>query len=180
MKHGLLLLAVGAGVAGAVACRGGGTKTKRTGSAAPVEVINEPQLTDAGRGPGPNADEIEPNDGDEVATPMSLGGTARGRIDPENDADYYRFTLDQPGVLAVALSGVEGMDLQLELTDATGTVLAKSDRGGARVKEGLPNAGLTAGRYTLVVRQFKKICFEKCKTCDHTVCSRQNRQRSYR
>ena len=45
----------------AAACRGGNTKTKRTGSAAPVEVITEPQLADAGRGPGPNADEIEPN-----------------------------------------------------------------------------------------------------------------------
>jgi hypothetical protein len=156
MKHGLLLLAIASSVVGVGACRGGGTKAKRTGSAAPVEVINEPQLTDAGRGPGPNADEIEPNDGDEVATPMSLGGTARGKIDPENDADYYRFQLDQPGVLAVSLSGIDGMDLQVELTDATGTVIAKSDRGAARIKEGLPNVGLTAGRYTLVVKQVKK------------------------
>jgi hypothetical protein len=153
MKQCLVLVALAATLA---ACRGGGTKTKRTGSAAPVEVINEPQLTDAGHGPGPNADEIEPNDGDEVATPMSVGGTARGKIDPETDVDYYRLTLDKPGVLAVTLSGIDGMDLSVELADSTGTTLARSDRGAARVKEGLPNVGVTAGRYTLIVRQVKK------------------------
>lgn len=138
------------------ACRGGGTKTKRTGSAAPVEVVAEPQLPDAGGGPGRDSDEIEPNDGEEVATPMSLGGTARGKIEPDSDADYYRLIIEQPGVLAVSLAGVEGMDLQLELADASGTVLAKSDRGGARIKEGLPNVGVTPGRYTLIVKQVKK------------------------
>jgi hypothetical protein len=143
-------------LAGCCACRGGSTKTKRTGSAAPVEVITEPQLADAGRGPGPNADEIEPNDGDEVATPMSVGGTARGKIEPEADADYYHLKLDKPGVLAVALSAVDGMDLSLELADASGVTLAKSDRGGARSKEGLPNVGVPAGRYTLIVKQVKK------------------------
>jgi hypothetical protein len=153
MKQWLLVIALGASV---VACRGGGTKTKRTGSAAPVEVINEPQLTDAGRGPGPNADEIEPNDGDEVATPMSIGGTARGKIEPETDVDYYRLAVDKPGVLAVMLSGVEGTDLLVELADSSGVVVAKSDRGAARIKEGLPNVGITAGRYTLIVKQVKK------------------------
>lgn len=150
MKQWLVLLAVVA------ACRGGSTKTKRTGSAAPVEVVNAPQLADAGHGPGPNIDEIEPNDGDEVATPLALGGTARGKIDPENDVDYYRLVIEQPAVLTVSLSGVDGMDLQLELLDASGTLVAKSDRGGARIKEGIPNAGLTPGNYALVVKQYKK------------------------
>jgi hypothetical protein len=153
MKQLLVMIALGASLG---ACRGGNAKTKRTGSAAPVEVITEPQLTDAGRGPGPNADEIEPNDGDEVATPMSLGGTARGKIDPENDADYFHLTIDKPGVLAVVLSGVDGMDLSVELADASGVTVARSDRGAARSKEGLPNVGVTAGRYTLIVKQVKK------------------------
>src|SRR5262245_35061865 len=117
MKQVVTLVAISACI---VACRGSGGKTRRTGSAAPVEVVNEPQLLDAGRGPGPNADEIEPNDGDEVATPMSLGGTARGKIDPENDVDYYHLEVDRDGVLAVVLSGVEGMDLVLELADGAG------------------------------------------------------------
>lgn len=138
------------------ACRGGSTKSKRTGSAAPVEVVTRPQLPDAGHGPGPSADEIEPNDSDEVATPIALGGTARGKIEPETDVDFYKLDVDKPGVLGVLLTGVEGMDLTLELLDSSGTLVGKSDRGGARVKEGIPNAGVTAGTYVLVVRQTPK------------------------
>ncbi len=148
-------LAIAAAVALLGACRGGGTKTKRTGSAAPVVVIDEPQRGDAGQGPGPSADEVEPNDGEEVATPLPLGGTARGKIEPEADVDYYRVALDRPGVLQVVLSGVDDMDLVLELTDDAGNPVAKSDRGGARVKEGLPNVGLQRGSYMLVVKQLK-------------------------
>jgi hypothetical protein len=151
-----LAVALGVTAASAASCRGGGNKTRRTGSAAPVEVVSEPQLADAGRGPGPSADEIEPNDGDEVATPMSLGGTARGKIDPEADVDYYHLDLDQPGVLAITLSGVDGMDLVLELADSSGSTIARSDRAGARGKEGLPNVGLAKGRYTLIVKQLAK------------------------
>jgi hypothetical protein len=135
-----------------VACRGGATKSKRTGSAAPVEIVNQPLLPDAGTGPGPNVDEIEPNDGEEVATPLTLGGTARGKIEGENDADFYRVELDAPGVLQASLSGVDGADLVLELHDATGTVLGRSDRTGVRIREGIPNAGVSAGRYTLAVK----------------------------
>ncbi|NVB81459.1 MAG: hypothetical protein HOV81_23895 [Kofleriaceae bacterium] len=144
------------GLGALAACRGGGTKSKRTGSAAPVEVVTGPQLPDAGHGPGPSADEIEPNDSDEVASPLALGGTARGKIEPENDADFYKLEVDKPGVLSVMLTGVEGMDLTLELVDSAGTLVGKSDRGGARVKEGIPNAGVTAGTYMLIVRQAPK------------------------
>ncbi len=137
-------------------CRGGSTKTKRTGNAAPVEMITQAQLPGGGAGTGVLADEIEPNDGEDVATPVALGGTGRGKIEPETDADYYRLDIDKSGVLQVSLAGIEGVDLSLELLDGTGTSLGKSDRPGARVKEGIPNAGVTPGRYTLVVRQVPK------------------------
>lgn len=138
-----------------LACRGGSTKSKRTGSAAPVEILNE--LPDAGHaGPAVTADEIEPNDGTEVATPLAMGGTARGKLDSENDIDYYRVKVDKQGVLQAMVSGVDGQDLILELADPSGTSLAKSDRGGVRVKEGVPNAGVTPGRYDLIVRQAPK------------------------
>lgn len=137
-------------------CRGGDApKSHRTGSAAPVEMITAPQLADGGTG-GASVDEVEPNDGEDVATPLPLGGTARGKVDPETDADFYRLDVDKNGVLQVSLSGVEGADLSLELLDSTGTSLGKSDRLGARVKEGIPNAGVSPGRYTLVVRQIPK------------------------
>lgn len=138
-----------------IACRGSSTKSKRTGSAAPVEILNE--LPDAGHaGPAVTADEIEPNDGTEVATPLAMGGTARGKLESEGDIDYYRIQVDKQGVLQAMLSGVDGQDLILELADPSGTSLAKSDRGGVRVKEGIPNAGVTPGRYDLIVRQAPK------------------------
>ena len=147
-------LAVAAALA-LCACGKGDTRTKRTGSAAPVEILTG--LPDAGHsGPGPSSDEIEPNDGDEVATPLALGGTARGKIESDTDADFYQVKVEQAGTLQVMLTGVDGQDLTLELTESSGTSLAKSDRGGARIKEGLPNAGVTAGKYDLIVRQAPK------------------------
>jgi len=124
-----------------------------------VEMITAADVGDggaAGGAGGASTDEIEPNDGEDVATPFALGGVARGAIDPESDADFYRLDVDKTGVLQVTVSGVEGVDLSLELLDATGTSLGKSDRGGVRVREGIPNAGVTPGRYTLVVRQVPK------------------------
>src|SRR5690606_6336344 len=100
MKPWLALLAVLA------ACRGDAPKAKRTSNAAPVEVIAAPQLADAGAGEGAIVDEIEPNDGDEVATPLPIGGTARGKIEPDSDVDYYRIEIEQPAVLSVTLGGV--------------------------------------------------------------------------
>ena len=134
------------------ACHGGSGKTKRTGSAAPVEIVNQPLLPDAGGGHGgPTVEEIEPNDGDDVATPLAIGGTVRGKVEPETDADHFRIDVDKPGTLAVTLSAVDA-DLILEIEDANGSVLAKSDRGAARVREGVPNLGVTPGRYTAVVK----------------------------
>ncbi|HSN26618.1 MAG TPA: hypothetical protein VLT45_10035, partial [Kofleriaceae bacterium] len=99
---------------------------------------------------------VEPNDADEVATPLPLGGTLRGKVEPEADVDHVRIDVDKPGALQVMLTGVEGQDLVLEVEDAGGTVIARSDRGGVRTKEGIPNLGVTPGRYTLVVRQVPK------------------------
>jgi len=61
----------------------------------------------------------------------------------------------EPGALAVELTAVEGMDLTLEVLDGGGTPLARSDRGGAKTREGVPNLGVVPGRYTLVVRAKK-------------------------
>jgi hypothetical protein len=136
------------------ACRGGGGKSHRVGSAAPVELVTEVKPPDAGH--AVSVDEVEPNDADEVATPLPLGGTLRGKIEPETDVDHIRLDVDKPGVLQVMLSGVDGQDLALDLEDAGGNVIARSDRGGPRTKEGFPNVGVQPGRYTLVVREAPK------------------------
>ncbi len=157
MSRSLWIIALVGAPLALVGCKGGSTKTRRTGSAAPVEMITQPQLGDGGTsGTGTMTDEIEPNDGEDVATPVALGAIARGRIGTDNDADYYRLDVDKPGVLQVSLSGVEGVDLSLELLDGTGASLGKSERTGARIKEGIPNAGVMPGKYTLVVRQAPK------------------------
>src|SRR5207244_2075368 len=74
----------------------------------------------------------------------------------EPDVDRYRIVVDKPGALAVTVSAIESHDLVLEIEDGGGNVIAKSDRPGTRVKEGVPNLGVTPGRYTAVVRAAPK------------------------
>lgn len=128
---------------------------KRTGGAAAVEVVTTPVLTDGGVRGGPATEEVEPNDGDDVATVLPLGATVRGKIDPDPDVDHYRIDVTQAGALSVMASGLEAVDIVLELEDASGNVVARSDRGGARIREGVPNLGVTPGRYTAVVQAKK-------------------------
>jgi hypothetical protein len=141
-------------LAALLACRGGGGKVHRTGSNAPVEVIEQSTTADAGAGVG-TSDEVEPNDADDVATPLPLGGKVRGKIDPETDLDHYRLDITKAGALQLTISAVD-MDLVLELEDGAGNVLARSARGGTRIVEGIPNFGVTPGRYTAVVRAAPK------------------------
>ncbi len=139
-------------VAGATAsCSGKKRRQQRTGDAAAVEVITSPTLPDGGA-QGAATDEVEPNDSVDVATPLGLGASARGTLDPDADADYYRIDVTQAGALTVTTTAVDA-DLTVELEDASGTVVARSDRGAVRVREGLPNFGVTPGRYVAIVRR---------------------------
>lgn len=134
---------------------GNKNRQKRAGDAAPVEVVQQPVLSDAGAGGGASGDEVEPNDGEDVATPLAIGATLRGRIEPETDADFYRLDVKDGGALSVEVTAVDGMDLTVELLDGGGSALARSDRGGVHVREGVPNLGVTPGGYTVVVRAKK-------------------------
>jgi hypothetical protein len=127
-------------------------RQKRTGDAAPVELIPTPTPGSGNPGKGPTSEEQEPNEGEDVATPLALGASVVGRITPEGDVDHYRIDVTTAGALAIELPGIEGTDLVLELLDAQGTVLARSDRGPAKTREGIPNFGVSAGRYTAVVK----------------------------
>jgi len=122
---------------------GGKKKQKRTGDAAPVVIVPTPQFD--GGAAGTSSDEIEPNDSADVATPLPLGATMRGKIDPETDADYYRVEVTQAGALTV-LTSMADADLTVDVEDASGNPLAKSDRGAARVREGVPNVGVNRRR----------------------------------
>ena len=134
-----------------VAGCGGRKRQKRTGDAAPVELIQTP-APGSGKAKGPTSEEQEPNEGEDVATPLALGASVVGRISPETDVDHYRIDVTTAGALAIELPGIEGTDLMLELLDAQGTVLAKSDRSPAKTREGIPNFAVSPGRYTAVVK----------------------------
>src|SRR6185295_8874971 len=113
----------------------------RTGDAAAVERITAPVLVD-GATPKGSADELEPNDTDDTAMELALGHSVHGRIDPlDSDVDSYRIEVTTAGVLALELTAVKDSDLSLELHDAGGSVIAKSDRLG-ETKEGIPYFGV--------------------------------------
>jgi hypothetical protein len=135
------------------ACHGSDKPRSSRGSGvSPVEVVNQPQFPDAGgRGSGASGDEIEPNDGDDVATPFPLDSTMRGKLDTETDVDHFRIDVDKAGALSLMVNAVDA-DLVVELEDGNGAMVARSDRGGVRVREGIPNFGVVPGRYTAVVK----------------------------
>ncbi|HEY5936521.1 MAG TPA: PPC domain-containing protein, partial [Kofleriaceae bacterium] len=126
-------------------------RQKRTGDAAPVELIPTPNTGSGKAGKGPTSEEQEPNEGEDVATPLALGASVVGKISPETDVDHYRIDVTAAGALSIELPGIESPDLMLELLDAQGTVLARSDRTPAKTREGIPNFGVSPGRYTAVV-----------------------------
>ncbi|MEO6777546.1 MAG: hypothetical protein ABI467_31760 [Kofleriaceae bacterium] len=127
-------------------------RAARGSGVSPVEVVNQPQFPDAGgRAAGATNEEIEPNDGDDVATPFPIDSTMRGKLDSETDVDHYRIDVDKRGALSLLTNAVDA-DLVLELEDANGALVARSDRGGVRVREGIPNFGVVPGRYTAIVK----------------------------
>jgi len=123
-------------------------RQQRTGDAAAVEPINAPPV-DGGKAAG--GDEIEPNDGDDVAMRLLAGATVHGKIEPETDVDEYRIDIAKAGVLAIDVTVLDG-DAALEVEDPAGTVIARSDRGAAKVKEGVPNLPVAPGKYIAVVK----------------------------
>jgi len=110
----------------------------------------------SGTGRAAAGEEREPNPSEAEATPLPLGHYLQGTLDGETDVDVFRVTVPGPGQLRAALTGIEEVDLVLELRDQAGTVLAKSDRGPALIGEGLPGFGVVAGDYFLAVREFVK------------------------
>lgn len=100
------------------------------------------------------ADESEPNDEPGQAGAIVLGGGVRGSLDGEGDADMYKVSATADGLLTVRLSGIEGVDLMLDLLDATGAALAHSDRGPALTVEGIAGYPVSPGDYVLAVREF--------------------------
>lgn len=145
---------LGAATLGTLGACGKKKRQARASDAPPVELVSVAALSDAGvGGKAGEGDEREPNDGPDVASLLPVNGAARGRIEPDGDVDHYRIEVEAAGALSVTLAAVPGVDLTLDVEDAGGTLLARSERGGANTAEGIPNLGVTPGRYTAIVRR---------------------------
>lgn len=150
------LVGLACALAAMSACKGGSRadRIRRTSDTAPVQVVTAGEGTTR---PRSNVAEREPNDQAAQANDLALEALARGRIEAPSDTDRYRVTLAKAGMLTVTVTGVPLVDLVLELRDArTDAVLARSDRGGAKVDEGVGAFAVAAGAYDVVVRAFVK------------------------
>jgi len=158
------LVAALVAVAPAIACRDGagggkgGASLRRSDDAGPpVVMVDQPSPGPGGRAPvgtaprGPLEREREPNSDPETAGPLGPG--VEGVLDGETDVDAFRFESTAVGVVAAQVTGVADVDLKLELRDDRFAVVATSDRAGAGVSEGLPDAPVGTGTYYLVVRE---------------------------
>lgn len=127
---------------------------------APVVVIEQP--TEGGGMTGPLAREVEPNDQRDQAAALTLPGGWSGGLARADDIDFYKIEAGPARAIALRLTGPAadegGVDLVLELFDADGKPVARSDRGPAGTLEGLPNAPLAARavHYVAVSQLVKK------------------------
>jgi hypothetical protein len=85
--------------------------------------------------PDTGAEEREPNDLPDAATPIQLGRSIRGTIHPKRDVDYFRLDLSERPVktpLKATLTGILKVDVALFLyqrgEDGTLTLVQTSDR----------------------------------------------------
>ncbi len=137
------------------ACRGGKNTIQRAkdGGAA-VAVVDHPVT--GGGGEIHYAAEKEPNDDRDHATALALGGGVQGTIAGDTDVDVYKLTMPAAGMVSIQTDALDDVDLVLEVDNAMGEAIAKSDRGPAKTSEGVPDLGLQKGDYFVVVRPFVK------------------------
>lgn len=145
---GAALLLVGAGAG----CKGNKDRIRRDRDAAPVEEVTG----DASARRRIGAMEREPNDQAGEAGALALDTVGRGRMDAPGDVDRFKVQVDKPGALTVTVSALQAVDLVVELRDRDDAVLARSDRGAAKVGEGVGGFPVTPGAYQVVVRAFEK------------------------
>jgi hypothetical protein len=100
--------------------------------------------------------ELEPNNAEKQATPVTIGKPIRGFISSTKDVDWYSFKVTEPSVARIELGGVERVDLVLEVVGARGEKLARSDDGRAKESETVTNVFLPVGEALVRVSATKK------------------------
>lgn len=99
-----------------------------------------------------SADEIEPNDQAPLAQPLRLGTPRTGRLDRDNDVDWYRFSLPGDTHVALTLAGVAGVDTYAALQhQEDGTEIARLLAPASGNRSLAWNGELTMGDYLVLV-----------------------------
>ena len=98
-------------------------------------------------------DEIEPNNRREEATALKLGEGIKGLLQTSNDRDWFKVIVGTQGknITQMALSGVSGVNLVLEIYDSAGKRLTRYDTGKKGEPESVFNFGVTEGFYYVLV-----------------------------
>jgi len=103
----------------------------------------------------PNFEEMEPNNTSEQAQPVTNGTIAKGFINEKLDQDWYKISIppDSSTILRAELTGIENINLKLELFDASQNLLLEVDRLKESEPEILTNYELKPGAVFLRVRE---------------------------
>ena len=87
-------------------------------------------------------------DSPSAATPLAVGSSQSGQIEPGGDVDYFRVQVSESGDLTVHTTG--SLDTKGQLEDSAGGVLARDDDGGDGYNFRIAHA-VSAGTYYLKV-----------------------------
>ena len=159
-------------LAGAAACKGkSAVSVKRTRTAPAVEYVPAPVTSPAVGTPGSTDSastaavgtlavagtrrpELEPNNDGKTAQLVTVDTVIAGELADGSDVDLYALSIEKNSELHLLLASAG--DVVLELRNPAGVVVARSDRGGNGVTEGLPNIAVVKGRYLIAVTAFRK------------------------
>ncbi len=97
--------------------------------------------------------ESEPNDELEQANELRLGQSIEGLFQAEDDEDWYKLLVSQPGknIIRIDLTGVTGVNSYLEIYNDKEERLKESDIGNDGEGETIINFGVTEGIYYIKV-----------------------------
>lgn len=160
-------------IANVAGCKGkSSVSVKRTRTAPAVEYVPAPAAVGAAGGSGATATagpsvpigtlavagerrpEVEPNSDSKAAQVVALESVVTGELKDPTDVDLFAVVIEKPSDLTVMLASAG--DVVLEVRDGSGAIIAKSDRGGNAVTEGVPNLAVAKGRYLVAVTAFRK------------------------
>lgn len=104
-------------------------------------------------GGGPTLDAYEPNNTIAQAYQIVSGTTYKALIGSSTDVDYFKIVVTKSGTVSISLSTLP-KDYDLYLVNSSGTVLAKSEKGGTSSESISYNA--SAGTYYIKVVGYNK------------------------